>query len=500
MSGDRIDDYIQKAEEHDSVCQDGKDSTLVNQPILRQNTPEGRRKLLESLLDFTSTVTTATGNNKIPVSVYMREEANPTRAPLEPGSVLSEGCATLAEEYYKYCPHDRAGLAGKRLFCKILKRSLSNFSSLIDLCENEINKGDAVGAIRELRKADQEDLVSEELYGAAEAAFKRNWNAKSKLPAWTTVFNGSVRKMGDLAPKLPEECAPTEAKVRARFFDSLKLCKDQDFRTELAVLKADKSLTLAEIQGKLAAVDPNAKSKPQTNHEIHDGNNASVSSAVTDSSVDQWGETVRLSPSGAVLGVYYPPRLSKHLPDAQKKDVDNFFDERRQAGVTSHLPYIGNREEDFCKKLFSELKAAQQAAQKESSGGRGGGGGGKGGRGGGKGGGGGKGDGKRDRDSDANEPAGKRIKALIASVDSMKSKLKRQEKKIAELTKRNNEAQVGAAEAMSPATKKEQDSDKKKGVRFATPEGTASIKGAIGSVQRIQKQKQDVEAVSDPAS
>lgn len=53
---------------------------------------------------------------------------------------------------------------------------------------------------------------------------------------------------------------------------------------------------------------------------------------------------------------------------------------------------------------------------------------------------------------------------------------------------------------MSPATKKEQDSDKKKGVRFATPEGTASIKGAIGSVQRIQKQKQDVEAVSDPAS
>lgn len=433
MSGDRIDDYIQKTEEHDSVCQDGKDSTLVNQRILRQNTPEGRRKLLESLLDFTSTVTTAAGNNKIPVSVYMREEANPTRAPLEPGSVLSEGCATLAEEYYKYCPHDRAGLAGKRLFCKILKRSLSNFSSLIDLCENEINKGDAVGAIRELRKADQEDLVSEELYGAAEAAFKRNWNAKSKLPAWTTVFNGSVRKMGDLAPKLPEECAPTEAKVRARFFDSLKLCKDQDFRTELAVLKADKSLTLAEIQGKLAAVDPNAKSKPQTNHEIHDGNNASVSSAVTDSSVDQWGETVRLSPSGAVLGVYYPPRLSKHLPDAQKKDVDNFFDERRQAGVTSHLPYIGNREEDFCKKLFSELKAAQQAAQKESSGGRGGGGGGKGGRGGGKGGGkgggGGKGDGKRDRDSDANEPAGKRIKALIASVDSMKSKLKRQEKK-----------------------------------------------------------------------
>ena len=135
MSGDRIDDFIEKAEEHDSVCQEGKDATLANIPTLRTNSPEARRKLLECILDFTQTITTSAGNNKIPISVYMREEPNPTRAPLEPGSVLSEGCATLGEEYYKFCPHHRAGLAGKRLFCKVMKMSLANFPSLLDLCE-----------------------------------------------------------------------------------------------------------------------------------------------------------------------------------------------------------------------------------------------------------------------------------------------------------------------------------------------------------------------------
>ena len=325
------------------------------------------------------------------------------------------------------------------------------------------------------------------------------------MPEWFNVYNGAVRKLLELAPKVPEESAPTEAKIRTRLFDSLKNCKDQDFRTEISVLKNDKTLTLTEIQARLAKADPNAKSSTPTNHNIHDGKTASVSSAVSRASVPEerdvsWGDTVRLSPSGAALGVYYPQPLLKCMTPAQKKEVRQFTTDRKAAGITGFLPHIKTRDEDFCKKLFADLTA--KATASKGDGGRGGdggnpGGGGKGG--GGKGGNGrGKGKDKRDRGGKDEEESNKRYKALIASVEKLDGTVKKQAKAIAELTKRGKEAQVGAAEAMSTQSSKEEQGSDKDGVRFANPEGAGKIKGAISSVQQIQK-KQDEAVVSDRA-
>ena len=139
MSGDRIDQFIGKLDEHESVCQVGKDVSFLGLPVLRQNTGEGRRKHFESLLDFASHVATTQGKMQIPVSVLMRKEPNPTRAPLEVDSVLGPNCATLAEKYHMYCPHKRVGLAGKRLMSRLIKQSLINYSNLLDLCEEELS-------------------------------------------------------------------------------------------------------------------------------------------------------------------------------------------------------------------------------------------------------------------------------------------------------------------------------------------------------------------------
>ena len=88
------------------------------------------------------------------------------------------------------------------MFCKMLKMSLANFASLTltDLCENELNKSDAVGAIGELRKADQDELVSKNLFRTNLETFNHNWNGTSLVPEWFNIYNGSVRRLGELAP------------------------------------------------------------------------------------------------------------------------------------------------------------------------------------------------------------------------------------------------------------------------------------------------------------
>ena len=46
--------------------------------------------------------------------------------------------------------------------------------------------------------------MSKELFRTHMDTFNRYWNGTSKVPEWFNVYNGAVRKLLELAPKVPE--------------------------------------------------------------------------------------------------------------------------------------------------------------------------------------------------------------------------------------------------------------------------------------------------------
>lgn len=462
MSGPRLDDWIEKSEEYEASTQETKDASLMDVPQLCTDTPEGREKLLVALEDYMNRYTVRAGKVKIPAGIAMRPEATPTRDDLADDSCLAPGCATLADEYFKYCLHEKLSRTGHRFACQVLQKAYAKSPTILSLFENEAKALDTVGAAAEIRKADEEDVVKQDIFDASKKVVEtHHWNNRQKLPTWNNLFNSHVKKMKELAPSLDLSQAPTDAMIKKLYLDSLKRETNMDFVQSVFLCRNDKNLSLEAIQKRLAKAAAQIKRTGQTNHEVEDAMVAGVEGG------DAWGDEVRLGKSGVVLGCYYPKHQFRVLTPAQQTELQEYTAARKAARVEGRLPLLKDRHEQFCKNLLDTIKATQKAGKK-----------GKGSPGGGK--------RKQDAGNDAQSDK-KKLKTVVASVKATEKQNKALKKQIEEMQaklkklEQSSDASIGAAEA-TPAEEKH--------VRIADAQGAAKLKSALKSVQKIQKNKQ----------
>ena len=472
MSASRIDQFINDHEEHAGAA-DAAKNQKGEVPRLKANTPAGRRKWLLQMMNYCGGVFAKVRHHYVPLSVFLRASPNPTRDPLAADSIYGDSCSTIAEELAASCPHDKAGKAGKKQLAKILLIALENQPEVLKLCEKELREGNPVAAMAEVRKADQENLVTKQRFAAAEEILGRFWDDKKELSGWHNQFNGAIREMIECKGKLPDVLqVPLDSNIIERYYESVSRCQDEDFKARVAILKLDESKTLSQIQSALAKVDPNLKKKSAKNHHVPKGANVSGVEG------GKWGDDVRKGKSGVPLGVYIPRGLLKFATKAQRKEFAEHNEQRRKAGVRGHQPKLASRNEDFCKSFNKQILEKSKSEGGDAGGGRGG-----------NGGGGSGGNGKRQ----ANEDSGissKKYKTLVAAVDAQSAKVDEIKETLKQLVaKKGGEANVGSATAVAAGTKK---------VTVVTPEEATALSGAIAAVQQVRKQAESAATGSTP--